>query len=331
MKIKSLIYTSLASVLLFASCDLNKQPEFNDATQAFIAYDKTSGMVVESDGKAPGQIELTLYCASVAGINASTEISFSTEAYGDNGAVLGEHFNVAYALRYTMDYNNQSPTFNQRIGVDTVRFESAPYVINFDKDHRFAAIVLETVDNGVRHTNKKFDANLVNITGCFKGAMNSFAITILDDETPFNRLLGDYVATCTSAAMAEEPDPSLEWALTIAPDDSVANQLWIQPAVTMSHYGIGNDNIDPVAATFDEVQGTISMKLGQTFCLYGGGAYDFQVGAVAGNSVKTSGVAVANADIEGDVVITWANDLAACEAISGGLYEIYQSLVYTKQ
>jgi hypothetical protein len=327
MKIKSLIYTALASVVLFTSCDLNKQHTFNDDTQAFIAFDNTSGMLDELDGTA----EISLYCASLAGINASAEITFNADAYANNAAAVGTHFNVAYAVRYSIDFDNQSPTFNQRIGVDTVRFESAPYVINFDKDHRFAAIVLETVDNGVRHANTKVDANIVNITGCFKGAMNSFAITILDDEPPFNRLLGDYVATCSSAAMAEEPDPSLEWPLTIAPDDSVANQLWIQPAITMSHYSIGNDNIDPLSATFDEVQGTISMKLGQKFTTYGGDAYDFQVGAVAGNSVKTSGVAVANADIEGDVVITWANDLAACDAISGTLFEIYQSLVYTKQ
>ena len=58
MKIKSLIYTSLAAALLFTSCeDLNKEPVFNDDTQAFVAFEKTTGTVIESNDGVPAVLE----------------------------------------------------------------------------------------------------------------------------------------------------------------------------------------------------------------------------------------------------------------------------------
>ena len=325
MKIKSLVYTALASVVLFTSCDLNKQPSFNDNEQAFIAFDKTSGMLDESDGKKAGLTEITLYCASLAGINASTEIAFNADAYAENAAIEGEHFRVAYAVRYSIDYNNQSPTFNQRINIDTIAFSAAPYVIRFDNQHQFAAIALEAIDNDQRAANKKFDVTLANINGCNKGAENTYSITILDDENPFNRLLGEYKGTGVSAAYETE----VEWDLTLVADDEVANKLWIQPAISTSQFGLSHDNVQAVEATVDDVQGTISMRIGQPMWVVEG-SYNFIFCGIT-NQIETSGVAIANYDLDNGVVITWSMPLGAYEALNGALYEYVDQIVYTKK
>lgn len=334
MKFKSLIYTTLASALLFTSCDLNKQPTFDDATQAFIAFDKTSGMMFEKDGKELGTIELSLYCASLAGINASTEISFSNDGF-TNPATEGDHFTLLSAVRYSIDYDNQSPTFNQRINVDTIQLGQAPYVINFDAEHQFAAIVLQGVDNDVREPNKKFNVNLTNIKGCNKGAMNSYTVTILDDETPFNRLLGEYSAYGESG-FSNSPDE--EWTLTINADEEVANKIWIHPFFK-PFAGLTAGDINAVEATVDEVASTITMRLGQT--LFGGpdesNAYNIVVGTVTpdGSDVATGGNAIAVYTIADDgVEISWNSNVFYARDIKNqqqmALYAGVATPVFTK-
>lgn len=321
MKIKSLIYTALASVVLFTSCDLNKQPTFNDETQAFIAFDSASGMLDELDGTA----EISLYCASLAGINASAEIAFNADAYADNAAAVGTHFNVAYAVRYSIDFDNQSPTFNERINVDTIAFTAAPYVINFDNKHQFATVVLEAVDNDAREPNKKFDVQLANIQGCNKGAMNTYSVTILDDENPFNRLLGEYTATGESAAQ----EKTMEWDVTLTADDEVENKLWIQPVISTTQFGLGHDRVAAVEATVDDVQGTISMRIGQSIYAVEG-QMDLIICGIT-NNIETTGIGVANYDVEGDVTITWSSALGAYDAVGAALYEYFTNIVYTKK
>ena len=334
MKIKSLIYTTLASALLFTSCDLNKQPVFNDDAQAFIAFDKTSGMMYEKDGDELGTIEISLYCASLAGINASTEITFNADAYSkvdESGAQVGnqgietEHFNILYAVRYSIDFDNQSPTFNERINIDTIAFDAAPYVINFDNKHQFASIVIEGVDNDLRETNKKFDVKLTNIQGCHKGAMNTFTVTILDDENPFNRLMGEYSAVGESGFDGSE----LSWDLTITADDSVANMIWIHP-VLQPFAGLGAGDIHPVKATVDEVQGTITMPLGQTLFGGEGQTYNIQL-AIYDASVgqaKTGGNSLAVFTVEDGVEIRWNDMLCAYQE---GFYQAIIAPVFTKK
>ena len=321
MKIKSLIYTALASAVLFTSCDLNNQPTFNDDAQAFIAFDKTTGMLDEMDGLS----EITLYCASVAGINASTEITFNADEYAANAAAQGAHFEVAYAVRYNIDFDNQSPTFNERINVDTITFAQAPYVINFDKDHRFAAVALKAIDNDQRETNKKFDVKLANIQGCNKGAMNTYTVTILDDENPFNRLLGDYAASGMSAAFEE----TKEWDVTIVADDETDNKLWIHPVISTAHFGLSHDNCAAVEATVDDVQGTISMRIGQSLYTVDG-SIDLVVCGIT-NQIETTGLGVANYSLDEGVVISWSSALGAYDALAGALYEYFTDIVYKKK
>ena len=155
MKIKSLIYTALASTLLFASCDLNKQPVFDDETQAFIAFDKSSVELSE----AAGNVEATLQCVSVAGINAEVTLTADVTEYADSlQAKEGTHFNLVEVVRYNIDDNRESETFNMPINCDTIKFVAGEaFVIKFDQNHRFASVHYAIVDNDEEDGDKMFD------------------------------------------------------------------------------------------------------------------------------------------------------------------------------
>ena len=162
MKVKSLIYTSLAASLLFASCNLNEQPVFDDATQAFIAFSATSGNVFEAVDGVPDTLEIELYCASVAGITASVQVVPTDTAYPENQRA--------------------------KEGVDfKIEGDSE---IHFDADNRFATIKIVAIDNNVQGGNKRFDLVLTSPQGCNLGANKRYAVSILDDEDPVNMLIG---------------------------------------------------------------------------------------------------------------------------------------------
>ena len=265
MKIKSLIYTSLAAALLFTSCeDLNKEPVFNDDTQAFVAFEKTSNSVIESNDGVPAVLEAPLHCASVAGLEATVNFSFDNSQYGDNGAVIGQDYEPLYVVRYSIDYNNQSATFMQRINLDTLQLAAAEsYSLKFDAEHQFAAIAIRTIDNAVQAPNKKFDIVLNDVDICNLGANKVFAVTINDDENPMTKILGTYAAT---AASMFQGYPDAEWDVEISADDEDPTKVWIQPICIFG--GLSASDINPVYAVVDVVQGSIQVPYGQL--LFGG-------------------------------------------------------------
>ena len=134
MKVKSLLYTSLAASLLFASCNLNEQPVFDDATQAFIAFSATSGNVFEAVDGVPDTLKIELYCASVAGITASVQVVVTDTAYAESQRA--------------------------KEGVDfKIEGESE---IHFDADNRFATIKIVSIDNNVQGGNKRFAVSILD-------------------------------------------------------------------------------------------------------------------------------------------------------------------------
>lgn len=198
MKVKSLIYTSLAASLLFASCNLNEQPVFDDATQAFIAFSATSGNVFEAVDGVPDTLEIELYCASVAGITASVQVVPTDTAYPENQRA--------------------------KEGVDfKIEGDSE---IHFDADNRFATIKIVAIDNNVQGGNKRFDLVLTSPQGCNLGANKRYAVSILDDEDPVNMLIGSYTATAESAFQGE---PTQVWSATIERDFESEDVIYIQP------------------------------------------------------------------------------------------------------
>lgn len=234
MKVKSLLYTSLAASLLFASCNLNEQPVFDDATQAFIAFSATSGNVFEAVDGVPDTLKIELYCASVAGITASVQVVVTDTAYAESQRA--------------------------KEGVDfKIEGESE---IHFDADNRFATIKIVSIDNNVQGGNKRFDLVLTSPEGCNLGANKRFTVSILDDEDPVNMLIGNYTATAESAFQGS---PAETWSATIERDFESDDVVYIQPICEFG--GLPGSSVTAVAATVDAASNTIHVQLGQP--LYG--------------------------------------------------------------
>ena len=279
MKIKSLIYTSLAAALLFTSCeDLNKEPVFNDDTQAFVAFEKTTGTVIESNDGVPAVLEAPLYCGSVKGLEATVKFAFDNSKYGNvNAAVQGRDYEPLYVVRYSIDYNNQSATFMQRINVDTLHLTPAEeYSFKFDKEHPFAAIAVRTIDNDAQESNKKFDIVLKEADVCNLGA---------------------------TAASMFQGSPDEEWDVEISADDEDPTKVWIQPICNFG--GLAASDINPVSAVVDVVQGSIQVPYGQL--LYGaeGSTYYFIIAGLtnSGEPIKAgNALAFFTIDSEGVMI-----------------------------
>lgn len=156
---KIFTYISLVAVAaLAASCDMNKEPVFNDA-DAFVAFDKAAFSCQESVGSI--QIPVTL--ASVAGI--STTVSYAAV---DGTAVAGTDFELADGrgtLTFTADARTQYITVNiiEHPGVYTGD-------LNFSLEFKSTGDV-----------NSGFD--------------NKCTITILDNDHPLAPILNTYKAT----------------------------------------------------------------------------------------------------------------------------------------
>lgn len=264
MKVKSLIYTSLAASLLFASCNLNEQPVFDDATQAFIAFSATSGNVFEAVDGVPDTLEIELYCASVAGITASVQVVPTDTAYPENQRA--------------------------KEGVDfKIEGDSE---IHFDADNRFATIKIVAIDNNVQGGNKRFDLVLTSPQGCNLGANKRYAVSILDDEDPVNMLIGSYTATAESAFQGE---PTQVWSATIERDFESEDVIYIQPICEVG--GRPGSSVSPVSATVDAASNMIHVQLGQE--LYASGDMLMVLADINGN---TSGNILADLYIEGTSV-----------------------------
>lgn len=265
MKVKSLLYTSLAASLLFASCNLNEQPVFDDATQAFIAFSATSGNVFEAVDGVPDTLKIELYCASVAGISASVQVVATDTAYAESQRA--------------------------KEGVDfKIEGESE---IHFDADNRFATIKIVSIDNNVQGGNKRFDLVLTSPEGCNLGANKRFAVSILDDEDPVNMLIGNYTATAESAFQGS---PAETWSATIERDFESDDVVYIHP-ICENIAGLPSSSVSPVAAAVDVASNTIHVQLGQT--LYSSGETNMLLADLNGN---TSGNLIADLYIEGTSV-----------------------------
>lgn len=326
MKIKSFIYTAFASVLLFASCDdLNKPHVFDDATQAFIAFDGVSGNLNEAVEGVPGELELTLHCASVEGIDAEVAITTNADSFPTMPAYEGEHYVIERIEMYSIDYDQTSPTFNQKI--DVVVADSKE-VVKFNKRHRFASIYIKAVDNEEQGGDLKFDVRLTNVKGCKLGAHNRYTVTVVDDEDPINKLVGTYKA---SASSMFDSSP-LSWDVTISRDAEDPTTLWINPACTIN----GASSYNSVYATVDIVNGTLAMPFGQT--LYGSESSETYNLVIAGFDNQAnpvlSGANIANIEIaeSGTVTITWTEGFGVGNLVDNTWWwQAVADVTYVKQ
>lgn len=265
MKINSLLYTSLAASLLLASCNLNEQPKFDDATQAFIGFEATSARMNEAVDGVPGTLEVKLYCASVEGIKASVKVVTTDTAYAESARA-----------KEGVDYKIVSDT-----------------EIHFDAEHRFATILIEAIDNNLQSGDHRFELVLTDVQGCNMGANKRFAVTISDDEDPVNMLVGTYSATAESGF---RDTPTQNWQATVTKDTEVANKIWITPICEFG--GLTASEIMPAYGIVDVAKNTITIPFGQTIYGSESATYNMVIAGLGNNPILV-GSMMATIDING--------------------------------
>lgn len=188
-RIKSIYGLLVAGVLLFASCNINEEPTFDDK-DAFVAFANATMSV----GEENGSLEIPILLTSLSGI--STTVDFEIVADGTT-AVEGTH--------YTIEGGN---------------------TLTFTKDSPTQYIKLNILNDDV-FTNPGYQTitfSLKTPQGVSLGASKTCKVTIQDDEHPLLFILGTYAASAESY-FADRG--SFEWDITIERDADDLSKVWI--------------------------------------------------------------------------------------------------------
>lgn len=324
------LWSSTDYKLLIAAKGAGKTTMINPITfrtkaDGFITFESvTSSMhVAESKNRIVSNIELPIQCVSVEGITASVNFATTDKAYAEAiGAKEGTNYIVKSVTTYNLDADQNH--INEVTTDLTVA--GAERVINFDAEHRFATLVLETIDNYTKDGNKKFDVVLTTVNGCSLGGHNKIAITITDDEDLVSQLLGTYSVYAVSAFNGY---PDEQWNVEITADDETEGKIWIHPICIFG--GLSVDDIYPVYATVDLAHDIIKMPYGQ--CLYGGEGQTYNmVTAGLGDEPILSGANIATFTIGDEVVIEWQSDFGVGNiAANEWWYQAIKEIVFTKK
>jgi hypothetical protein len=209
MKIlKNLIYGMLAAtVMTFASCNVNDYPTFNDS-DAFVAMTSNSASVTETGDS----LVIPVLLSSLSGVSGSVDFEIVPDSLAP--AVEGKNFTV----------------------VNTTK------TLTFTKDANTQYIKLKIIDNSTYNGDVKLTINLLNAQGVNLGANKSISVTIEDDEHPLAFMLGTF-----SAKGPSDFNGDTEWSVTITKDDKDVSKVWIYNLVpggssaSTPVYGIVND------------------------------------------------------------------------------------------
>ena len=198
-------------------------------------------------------------------------------------------------------------------------------VVKFDADHRFATLVIETIDNDSQDGDKKFDVVLTGAQGCQLGAFDTYAVTISDDESPMNQFVGTYTLSGTNAFDGS----TVTWDVNVYRDDVDENKIWLQPIVAVN--GLGAADVMPVYALVDLVAENIQLPYGQT--VYGGPdmGINLVIAGYNGEPVLT-GAAVCNYVMDGKSVSFTIPFLGAGDTVANAWwYAATENITLTKK
>lgn len=187
MKIYKLL-TIAAAAALFASCDLNKTPEFEDS-RSFAAFDKTS-IIVNEDA---GVVKIPVTIASIDPKKVAVAYTV-TDGEGNTGAKLGVNYKLTD--------------------------ESA--VVAFDGQVRSMEIEIEIINYKGYTGDLTFTVDIVSAGGLEIGANSRCTVRISDLDHPLASILGTY-----TAAGKENWDGDITWDVLFDKDPSSIDVVWI--------------------------------------------------------------------------------------------------------
>ncbi len=188
-RIKSIYGLLAAGALLFASCNINEEPTFDDK-DAFVAFTNATMSI----GEEKGTLEIPVLLTSLSGISTTVDFEVVADA---STAVEGTHYNIEGG-------------------------KSLP----FTKDAPMQYIKLEIINDDV-FTNPGYQTitfSLKTPQGVNLGANKTCQVTIQDDEHPLLFILGTYAASAKSYFSSRG---SFDWDITIERDADDLNKVWI--------------------------------------------------------------------------------------------------------
>ncbi|MBQ7709969.1 MAG: hypothetical protein IJT74_08650 [Bacteroidales bacterium] len=228
---KIFTYISLVALAAFAaSCDMNKEPVFNDA-DAFVAFDKAAASCNETDG----EISVPVTLASVKGI--ATTISYEAV---DGTAKAGVNYDLADGAG-TLTFSADARTQYIKVKIYD------PEVVYDEEGNRV----------GGRYTGDlKFSLRFKSTGDVNNSADNTCTITIADLDHPLSAILGDWTfsAICRGAAAS--------WPCELRKDDSDDHMVWFYDLVYFSRSGWDGWDISYYGIVSEDLT-TITIPLGQ--------------------------------------------------------------------
>lgn len=186
-KIKSIYGLLAAGILLFASCDINEEPTFNDK-DAFVAFTNSTMSIAENKGT----LEIPVLLTSLSGI--TTTVDFEIVAGNNTTAVEGTHYTVT----------------------------NSSHTLSFTKEEPIQYIKLSIIDNDGYGGDQKIEFALKDPNGVSLGASKGCVVTIEDDEHPLSFILGSF-----SCVGESNFGGGLDWTLTIEKDADDIYKVWI--------------------------------------------------------------------------------------------------------
>lgn len=243
-KILTILSVIAAGSFVFASCNLNDNPVFDD-NDAFVAFDKAA-FTCEEDADI---IDVTVTLASIAGLSSTV----SYEAVDATNEEAAKQYNLT-----------------AKAGVD-FELVDGKGILNFDKENRTQTIKIQIIPHLGEYTKDlKFMLRLKD-TGDVNASMeNNCIITITDLDHPLAALLGNYTFSGNNNGAAgswdcpiikDEEDDHVCWFYNIGGLGS----SWV--GWDICYYGVVDENLETITVPIGQEN---SGKNGKSKYLYSG-------------------------------------------------------------
>lgn len=143
-----------------------------------------------------------------------------------------------------------------------------------------------------------------------------------------DELAGTYTATGMAALQGREDE---EWTVTITKDETDANKVWIQPALSLAVAGLPDQYVEPVYATIN-ADGTLTFPLGQVVYEEEGASFAI-ASTVDGNSKDLTGSVTMTVSSDGKTIAFDPNYIYGIGDVVGNRwwYQALYDITYTKE
>jgi hypothetical protein len=185
-----------------------------------------------------------------------------------------------------------------------------------------AQVTINPIDNEDFTGDKSFYLFITSNSQNYKrGSNDTILVVIKDNEHPLGKWIGDYVVDAVSYGNPGAWDE--QWYVTTEPDPDDVTKLIIT--------GIGADGSDPIVATLNTDEMTITLAPGQTIGnVYGYGTIGVYKGTEAGDDIEESENIVGVIQEDGTILIDlWAH-LIVDGDYAGYIWDVFNT-TWTKQ